>query len=199
MKLLPLLLILCVASCSVQATPDTLSKKGWDQQINGVLPEKWRSLDRVKLNETTLDEIETFYGEGVRVRKEGKEGSPFFLCYAVGHEHIVIFESGPLGGWSTVTGIMVAEKGKYDNKNCGGSIKIPLGVAELRIGNEERNVYDALGKPSFKTQEGIVYRYHHKAVSKRSKNQVIDVTSGIEVGLHEGWVNWIYIYWLEST
>ena len=198
-----LLLIFYCASCSAQSIPFPFSDKGWEQQIKGLLPEKWHSVDRVKLYETTLDEIEDFYGKGVRFRKGGKNYSPYLQCYLVGNDYVAVFQSGPLGGWSTVTGILVAKKAVYGNDNCGGSIdlKIPLGISELKIGDDEGRVYDLLGQPSLKTGNLLAYRYEQKGVSKvkGSDNQNIYVTSGIEVGLDKGQVSWIRVYWQEST
>ncbi len=196
-------LIFYCALCSAQSISFPFSDKGWEQQIKGLLPEKWRSVDRVKLYETTLDEIEGFYGKGARFRNGDKNYSPYLQCYLVKNDYVAVFQSGPLGGWSTVTGILVAKKAAYGDENCGGSIdfEIPLGISELKIGDDEGRVYDLLGQPSLKMKNLLAYRYEQKGGSKVKgpENQAVYVTSGIEVGLNKGLVSWIRVYWQEST
>ena len=203
-KLVSLLFLTIVcASCAAQSIPFPFSDTGWELQTKGLLPEKWHTVGQVSLYKTTLDEIEQFYGKGLRFRADDKNYSPYLQCYLVKNDHVIVFQSGPLGGWSIVTGILIARKSAYGGAGCGGRINfdVPFGVAELRIGDIEGEVYNLLGQPSLKTDSLLAYRYEQQGGSKIKglSDKSIYVTSGIEVGLNKGEVIWVRVYWQEST
>lgn len=201
MKLIPFLsLIFCCVSCSAQTIQFPFSDKGWEHQVDGLLPEKWHSFDRVKLYETKFENIERFYGESNRFKVSDKNYSPDLQCYLIGDDYVAVFQSGPLGGWSTITGILIAKKAAYNNKNCAKSIELPAEIADIQIGDTKEKVYDMLGQPSFNEADLLAYRYEQEVGSKiPNSGKVIYVTSGIEIGLVKEKVSWIRVYWQEST
>ena len=197
MKLIPFLsLIFCCVSCSAQTIPFPFSDKGWEHQVDGLLPEKWHSFDRVKLYETKLEDIERFYGKSNRFKGGEKNYSPDLQCYLIGDNYVAVFQSGPLGGWSTITGILIAEKAAYNDKNCVKSITLSAGIADIQIGDTK----DMFGQAAFSEADLLAYRYEQESGSKvLSGEKAISVTSGIEIGLGKGKVSWIRVYWQEST
>ena len=209
-NLLVLILIFSSVSCAsstmrASSSNDNISfafsEIGWDKKSNGSLSSEWHVFDRTELYKITLSEVENIYGKAISYRPDTRSYSPSLLCYLSPDNNVVVFQSGPLGGWSKVTAILIAKKDEYYDKRCIETKEIQqYSIGGLSLGLNQQEVNALLGNPSYKDKHFSAYRYEQKRRSKIEKNLDIYVTSGIEIGYSEtGVVKWFRVYWQEST
>lgn len=178
------------------------SDKGWDKMQKGVLPSKFTSFGNVALDKSTLGEIETLYGTAQRYKSDTTATASDLLCYLSPDGHAVVFESGPLGGGSYVTAILVVGKGIYTHEHCSETNRIEKmpEIGGLAPGLDKAAVERLLGPPSYSDARFIVYRYAAKRPLNNTKTGYFDITSGVEIGISaKGKVSWFQVYWVESS
>jgi hypothetical protein len=68
-------------------------------------------IDKVKIGETTIEDVQSRYGESPVFKIRKTEDSANQVCYhntSPDRQIFIIFESGPMGGFKSITGIRIA-------------------------------------------------------------------------------------------
>lgn len=128
--------------------------------------------------------------------------SLYFLCYKGKDDTIIVFESnGEMGGNDhTITSVEVYGAGssyKFKQK-CSNSFSInkELKLSNIRLGMNKLEVEKIKGKPGKELKNKLLYTYH--SLKPTSKGP-FDVTSTLEISLHNGKVQQFSISKLESN
>lgn len=105
-----------------------MTEWGWNSTPeNSMLKESFREFRGYKLGHTSLDEVISGYGLSVdkQAFDQRVNYSPIYVCYQYfsGSENlpgneVVIFQSGPLGGWDRLTGITLTTYKYFKDESC---------------------------------------------------------------------------------
>jgi hypothetical protein len=134
-------------------------------------PEEIFTLDGVEIGITAIDEIQAKYGKANIVRASKEEEADVLICYAYHApkgEKFVVFESGPMGGFKSITGFRIAAK--YPRKDC---VTLDSKLSDFISGNgirlgQSRKIFLSKFNISFKpVGASLIY----KGESKRKATQ----------------------------
>ena len=188
---------LFLVSCTSNAgAPFPFSDFGWDSSEKRIIDKSYLLLSDVVIGTTTLDEVVNIFGQSEVYRPSKKNYSPSLLCYkSEDDDTSVIFQSGPLGGWKTVTAIWIGKIDLIDEKRCVKSRLVSrekMVVNGLSLGLGIDAVRKIVGKSTFSNPSFLAYRYEGKTTLKNGK--ILDVSSGFEFEFSQNRLSWFRVY-----
>lgn len=169
---------------------------GWEDSVQRVIPDDFLSLSSIEVGTSTLEDVRERFGPAVEFRRGNESYSPSLICYlADTDDTAVIFQSGPLGGWSVVTAIWIGHSHHIDVANCTASSKVGREKASIHgvfPGSSFSTIELNLGMPTYRKLPYIAYRFQDQDVS--SSDGPFDITSGLELELKNDRVAWFRVY-----
>ena len=201
---LVLLMAIGCLGCSAHSTPIPfpMVEAGWEAPVKSRLSDEHRNVGSIYLGRTSFNEVQNMYGRSIIAESYGgKSYSPNLICYGSPYsDSLLVFQTGPLGGWSIVTGVLLVGEPKIVGLACHkqGSLELPKAIAGIALGVHKSNVLDSFGDPSVDTDELLAYRFEDSGRTNKASVSAT-VTSGMEFGLEEDRVAWVRVYWQEST
>ena len=173
--------------------------------VTGKLPGEFQKLGVFQLGTHKLSEVVASYGAG-KIFRTGGEGSSKAVCYRTTTDAraiAVIFESGALGGWETLTAISVAPliAVRDGERRCACTEKLPsslAGIGQLLLGKSPAEIHAAVGvNPSFESKNAVEYNFQSVVTPKGGK-PTYDILSGIFLGVTEEKISSIQVYKVEA-
>lgn len=192
-----IIIILLLSSCAGTAiAPFPFARWGWDSSEKKIIDDRYLLLSGVVVGKSTFDDVAKIFGKSKIYRSGAKNYSPNLVCYKSEHDDAsVVFQSGPLGGWSVVTAVWVGKTNLIDATRCAKSRLVdrkkmaPNGLSlDLTIADIQKRI----GRPTFRNAQFVAYRYQDKIVLVEGK--IFDVTSGFEIQFENNKLNWFRIY-----
>ncbi len=171
-----IILIILISSCNLStnniSNTDIYSyNKILDSLIDGKrnplseLPEGMLAISNTKISYSTFSEVLPIFGNALLSRGKGA-ADPNILCYRSEDKKndntILIFESGPSGGWRIIDGIGLLKSDDSTYKECIPSPHVSSSLhfdSGFRIGMSEKELTAILKTPSAIKGEWQVYRY----------------------------------------
>lgn len=159
------------------------------------------SLSGVVIGTTTLEEVTTIFGQSKIYKPDNKSYSPSLICYLSDKDDTsVVFQSGPLGGWSVVTAIFIGYSQFVDVSKCSMSNLVnreKLIINGISLVSRLSDIENNIGKPTYHGNSFVAYRYQDTAPLKGGK--VFDISSGLELEFEKGQIRWFRVYRQESN
>lgn len=168
---------------------------GWDASEKKVISENYLSLSGIVIGTTTLEDVTTIFGKSKPYKPDSKNYSPDLICYLSNKDDTaVIFQSGPLGGWSVVTAILIGRSQFMDVSKCAVSHLVrreKMIINGISLDSKFSVIQYHIGKPTFHESSFIAYRYQDTAVNN---NMLFDISSGLEFELENDEILWFRVY-----
>lgn len=174
---------------------------GWETSTAGEIPNHFLSLSNIQIGRSTIDDVYDELGKTVAYRPGSESYSPKLICYLSSTDDTaVVFQSGPLGGWSVITAIWVGRARHVDTAKCSTSDKIDrtrANIGGIFIGTNTLTIKGELGEPTYVEPPHVAYRFETR--DETSSETVFDIVSGLEIELEDDCVVWYRVYWQAST
>jgi hypothetical protein len=169
---------------------------GWDDSVERVIPSNFLSISSIEIGTSTLEDAKREFGAAAVYRPGTESYLPSLICYlSDSDETAVIFQSGPLGGWSVVTAIWVGNSNYVDESKCATSSKVKREKDSGRgvfLGSRISAIESELGEPTFAKLPFVAFRFQYKDVGRT--DGPFDISSGIEMEIEDGRVVWFRVY-----
>lgn len=156
-----------------------------------------------KIGRETLDDIRSRLGNADLFRRPPNSVSANNeLCYASSDpadKTIVIFGSGPMGGWSKITTFQVLSSESHELP-CSPASKVSRNVSTqsgIRLGMPVTELIKKFGKPSDQGQWFITFTF--KENSEHPKRKDFNVLSGVMAAIAGGRITSFKVFLIESN
>ena len=193
---------LLLASCSIPASvsvsasvPFPFSTLGWEFPAEKIIGDRYLSIAGIVVGTSTLEEAVDLYGPSDSYRGGPENYSPSLVCYTSPNKDLlVVFQSGPLGGWDIITAVWIGKSGYIDDSRCTKSALVreeSMTIGDLSLGLTKVELRTAFGTPTFSAPPFYAYRYLDEVESGEKK---LSVSSGLEFEFEQNSLSWFRVY-----
>lgn len=149
----------------------------------GSIPKGVLNIIGVEIGRSSISGVLSKLGDAYLTKEYGESGN-YALCYRSMKQDdntVLIFESGPSGGWKTIDGFFLLQNDTYVFEKCILSTNVSVDIkldAGLRLGMTQNELSSILQTPSAVRGEWRGYIYKGK---RKIKETEFDVTVSIFV------------------
>lgn len=190
-------------SCNLEKASLFAEEEICGKTAQGKLNRKTLTVSGIAIGSSTMRDVITKFKYKKIFKLQDAEASPIGVCVKNSKGEAVVFASGALGSWKTVTVIYLAEVSVFEKQGatCGATEKDIATENGIAIGISKDQLSVALRTP-IRATNTVNLNFVRERASKGSdskKSAYTQCFTGIHVGFHNQKVEWVRIYGLEST